>query len=146
MCDVPVPSGGPAAGVELRPDSAWLSPSAQQGMSPVAAALQLRGLALAGRGWETSAPSPRGCPAATAASLRSSGFISASSGLISEPRAGFYHGPAATLWPRLVIYFLLQAATQQPRGSEGKGLLPLYPVSLHYQDFSRSPEQSRNCR
>lgn len=75
--DVPVPSGGPAVGVELRPDSAGLSPSAQQGMSPVAAALQLRGLALAGRGWETSAPSPRGCPAATAASLRSPGLISA---------------------------------------------------------------------
>lgn len=31
-------------------------------------------------------------------------------------------------------------------GFRGKGLLPLYTVSLHYQDLSRSPEQPRNCR
>lgn len=82
---------------------------------------------------------PWSCPAATAASL-------SLSGLISVAQAGFCHGPAATLWLQLVIYFLLRAAPQQPGSSEGKGLLPLNTVSLCYQDFSRSPEQSRNYR
>lgn len=126
-------------------------PVCRAGGVPATAALQLRGLTLPEPGTEPPASRLR-------AELGKQHFISPGAALRPQQHLCPFQSLSLCLKPVFIMAqlppcgcsWLLISCCEQHHSNWGvlrkKGLLPLYLVSLHYQDFSRSSEQSRNYR